>query len=118
MRFWDVQSGRVVINGRNIRSVNTNDLRTAESYLTQDTVIFHDTLATNISIGKLSATQDEIETAAKKAGIHDFIMMLPQGYRTKAGELGDTLSDDEKQRIGLAKAFLIEIGRASCRERV
>ena len=106
MRFWDVQSGRVVINGRNIRSVNTNDLRTAESYLTQDTVIFHDTLATNISIGKLSATQDEIETVAKKAGIHDFIMTLPQGYRTKAGELGDTLSGGEKQRIGLARAFL------------
>ena len=74
----------------------------------QDTDLFHDSIADNIRIGKLDATQAEIEAAARKAALHDFILTLPQGYDTPVGELGDTLSGGERQRIGLARAFLHE----------
>ena len=77
-----------------------------EAYVTQETWLFHDTIAKNIQVGNLKATQEEIEEAAKKANIHDFIMSLPQGYSTNVGELGDTLSGGERQRIGIARAFL------------
>lgn len=106
MRFWDVDSGRVMISGKNIKEVNTADLRNMESYVTQETYLFHDSIANNIAIGKPGASREEIMEAAKKASIHDFIMTLPKGYDTEVGELGDTLSGGEKQRLGIARAFL------------
>ncbi len=108
MRFWRVKDGAVIISGRNVEEINTSDLRTMESYMTQDTQLFKDTIAGNIRIAKLDATQEEIEAACKKASIHDFIMTLPKGYETEVGELGETLSGGERQRIGLARAFLHE----------
>ena len=81
-------------------------LRDMESYVTQETHLFHDSIANNIAIAKPGATREEIMEAAKKASIHDFIMTLPNGYDTEVGELGDTLSGGEKQRIGIARAFL------------
>ena len=106
MRFWDVQGGQILISGRDVRGINTSDLREMESYVTQETVLFHDSIASNIAIGKPGASREEIMEAAKKASIHDFIMTLPKGYDTEVGELGDTLSGGEKQRIGIARAFL------------
>ena len=106
MRFWDVQGGQMQISGRDVREINTADLREMESYVTQETVLFHDSIANNIAIGKTDASREEIMEAAKKASIHDFIMTLPKGYDTEVGELGDTLSGGERQRIGIARAFL------------
>ena len=106
MRFWDVQGGQILISGRDVRGINTSDLREMESYVTQETVLFHDSIANNIAVGKPGASREEIMEAAKKASIHDFIMTLPKGYDTEVGELGDTLSGGEKQRIGIARAFL------------
>ena len=106
MRFWDVQGGQILISGRDVRGINTSDLREMEAYVTQETVLFHDSIANNIAIGKTGASREEIMEAAKKASIHDFIMTLPKGYDTEVGELGDTLSGGEKQRIGIARAFL------------
>lgn len=106
MRFWDVDKGSIMVSGKNIKEINTFDLRNMESYVTQETYLFHDSIANNISVGKQNASREEIMEAAKKASIHDFIMTLPQGYDTKVGELGDTLSGGEKQRIGIARAFL------------
>lgn len=106
MRFWDVQGGQLLISGRDVRGINTSDLQEMESYVTQETVLFHDSIANNIAIGKPGAAREEIMEAAKKASIHDFIMSLPKGYDTEVGELGDTLSGGEKQRIGIARAFL------------
>lgn len=106
MRFWDVQKGEISISGKNVKDINTTNLRDMESYVTQETYLFHDSIANNIAIGKTGATQEEIVEAAKKASIHDFIMTLPNGYDTNVGELGDTLSGGERQRIGIARAFL------------
>ncbi|MGO5086857.1 amino acid ABC transporter ATP-binding/permease protein [Oscillospiraceae bacterium LCP25S3_F9] len=106
MRFWDTTEGSVEISNVNIRNVNTDNLRCIESYVTQETYIFQKTVAENIAIGKPNATTEEIIEAAKKASIHDFIMLLPKGYNTLLGELGNTISSGEKQRIGLARAFL------------
>ncbi len=106
MRFWDVNSGSITISDTDIKEIQTRNLRTMEAYVTQETWLFHDTIAKNIQVGNLKATQEEIEEAAKKANIHDFIMSLPQGYSTNVGELGDTLSGGERQRIGIARAFL------------
>lgn len=91
---------------KDIKEVRTKSLRSLEAYVTQDTYIFHDTIAANIKVAKPSATMEEVEDAAKKASLHEFIMSLPDGYKTKVGELGDTLSGGERQRIGIARAFL------------
>ena len=117
MRFWDVQKGRIGIveeagsgaSGRqvvDVREINTSNLRDMQGYMTQDTEMFKDTIANNIRIARLDAMQEEIEEACRKASLHDWIMTLPDGYKTNVGELGDTLSGGERQRIGLARAFL------------
>ena len=106
MRFWDVQTGSVRISGRDVRGINTSDLRQMEACVTQETCLFHDSIANNIAVGKPGASREEIMEAAKKASIHDFVMTLPKGYDTEVGELGDTLSGGERQRIGIARAFL------------
>ena len=106
MRFWDVQDGNVSVDGTDVRKIPTRHLRDMESYVTQETHLFHDSIANNIEIAKTGASREEIMEAAKKASIHDFIMTLPKGYDTEVGELGDTLSGGEKQRIGIARAFL------------
>ncbi len=106
MRFWDVQRGTVKISGEDIRRINTENLRDMESYVTQETYLFHDSIANNIAVGKPGASREEIMEAAKKASIHEFILSLPNGYDTEVGELGDTLSGGERQRIGIARAFL------------
>ena len=108
MRFWDVQDGSVSVDGTDVRKIPTKHLRDMESYVTQKTHLFHDSIANNIAIAKPGASREEIMEAAKKASIHDFIMTLPKGYDTEVGELGDTLSGGEKQRIGIARAFLHE----------
>ena len=106
MRFWDRQSGEVTISERDVRNINTSDLRSMQGYMTQDTDLFHDTILKNILLARPDATREEVEEACKKASIHDFILTLPQGYDTPVGELGDTLSGGERQRLGLARAFL------------
>ena len=136
MRFWAVQKGRIGIVGEdmtagpgsdqsadagtptagrasgrrrpvvNIDAINTSDLRDMESYMTQDTQMFKDTIANNIRIARRDAPQEEVEAACRKASLHDWVMTLPDGYETNVGELGDTLSGGEKQRIGLARTFL------------
>ena len=106
MRFWNTTPGSVSVSGTDIDQIRTAHLRSLESYMTQDTDLFHDSIGDNIRIAKLDATPEEVEAAAKKASLHDFIMTLPKGYDTPVGELGETLSGGERQRIGLARAFL------------
>lgn len=106
MRFWRVQEGAVCISGTPVDQVNTENLRDMESFVTQQTHLFHDSIANNLRIARQHATQAELESACKKAAVHDFIMTLPKGYETPVGELGDTLSGGERQRLGLARAFL------------
>lgn len=106
MRFWDVNQGSVSVDGEDVRKIPTRHLRDMESYVTQETHLFHDSIANNIAVGSPAASREAIIEAAKKASIHDFIMKLPKGYDTEVGELGDTLSGGEKQRIGIARAFL------------
>lgn len=108
MRFWSVQGGEVAISEKNIEQINTHNLRDMESLVTQETQLFHDSIRNNLRIAKLDATDAEIESACRKASIHDFITALPRGYDTPIGELGDTLSGGERQRLGLARAFLHE----------
>lgn len=106
MRFWNVNTGKVLISGKAVGEINTNNLRSMESFMTQETHLFHDMIENNIRIARLDATHEEIENACQKASVHDFIMSLPDGYETQVGELGETLSGGERQRIGLARAFL------------
>lgn len=106
MRFWKVQKGSVKISDTDVSDINTSNLRDMQSFVTQETHLFHDSIKNNLRIADLKATDEEIEEACKKASVHNFIMNLPQGYDTPVGELGDTLSGGERQRIGLARAFL------------
>lgn len=109
MRFWASKEGQVAISDgtlNNVNEINTASLRKMESYVTQETYLFHDSIADNIRIAKLDATMDEIMEAARKASIHDFITALPNGYETQVSELGSSLSGGERQRIGIARSFL------------
>lgn len=106
MRFWKVQEGTVAVSGRSVEEINTENLRQMESFVTQQTHLFHDSIRNNLRIAKQDATDEELIAACKKASVHDFIMGLPKGYDTEVGELGDTLSGGERQRLGLARAFL------------
>ncbi|HJF45045.1 ATP-binding cassette domain-containing protein, partial [Thermophilibacter provencensis] len=106
MRFWDADEGSVSVSGRDVRHVDTANLRELESLVTQETHLFHDSIRNNLRIARLDATDEEIEAACRKASVHDFVMSLPKGYDTPVGELGDTLSGGERQRLGLARAFL------------
>lgn len=106
MRFWEADKGRITLSGRNINQINTSDLRDMEGFMTQDTHLFKDTILNNLLIAKQNASLQEVQSACKKASIHDFIMNLPNGYETNVGELGETLSGGERQRLGLARVFL------------
>ena len=106
MRFWNAPKDAVQLSHVDVGRIDTKHLRALESYMTQDTDLFNVSIRDNIRIGRLDAADAEVEEAAKKASIHDFILTLPKGYDTKIGELGDTLSGGERQRIGLARAFL------------
>ncbi|MDU2896656.1 MAG: ABC transporter ATP-binding protein [Clostridium sp.] len=106
MRFWDVNSGRIDIDGINIKDIPTKSLRASQTLVSQETYLFNESIEDNIKIGNLNASREDVIEAAKKASIHDFIEKLPKGYDTKAGELGGMLSSGEKQRIGLARAFI------------
>lgn len=106
MRFWPVTEGKVTVSGKSVDKINTENLRDMESFVTQQTHLFHDSIRKNLCIAKPDATEEEIIAACKKASVHDFIMGLPKGYDTEVGELGDTLSGGERQRLGLARAFL------------
>ena len=106
MHFWKADSGNVEISQKSVLEIDTNNLRDMESYISQETVLFHDSIENNISIAKLDASLEEIQKACKKANIHEFIMELPEGYQTQVAELGDNFSGGERQRLGLARAFL------------
>ena len=106
MRFYDPKLGSIKINGETLPNINTRSLRDNMAYITQQTYIFNETIEENIRLARRDATLEEIMEAAKKASIHDFILSLPEGYQTKMTELGGNLSDGEKQRIGIARAFL------------
>ena len=106
MRFWDVEKGSVEISNRDIKHIPTKSLRKSQSLVSQETFLFNDTIENNLKIGKIDATEEEVIEAAKKASIHDFIETLPNGYKTNVGEIGSNLSSGEKQRLGIARAFL------------
>ena len=106
MRFWDVNEGKIKLDNKNIKEVSTNSIRNTQTLVSQETYLFNESILDNIRIGNVNATKDEVIKAAKMASIHDFIETLPKGYDTKVGELGGNLSSGEKQRIGLARAFL------------
>lgn len=106
MRFFAVDSGSISYGDLNVNSIKTSSLRDNIAYVTQETFLFQDTIENNIKVAKENATRQEVEEAAKKASIHDFITSLPKGYDTMLAELGDSISGGERQRIGLARAFL------------
>ncbi len=105
-RFYDIQAGRVTIDGQDIRDVTQASVRSAIGIVPQDTVLFNDTIGYNIGYGRADASQAEIEAAARQAQIHDFIVSLPQGYETVVGERGLKLSGGEKQRVAIARTIL------------
>lgn len=106
MRFYETDGGNICYGKDDVNEINTDALRSNIAYVTQETFLFTDTIENNIRVAKEDATREEIIEAAKKASIHDFIMSTPEGYDTKLAELGDSISGGEKQRIGIARAFL------------
>lgn len=106
MRFWDVNCGDIKLDNIDIKDVNTESLRNSQTLVSQETYLFNESIRENIKVGNEDASESDIIEAAKKASIHDFILSLPKGYDTKVSELGGNLSSGERQRIGLARAFL------------
>ena len=106
LRFWERSGGEINYDDTDIDKINTNSLLKNVTMVSQSTYLFEETIEDNLRIAKPDATQEEIENACKMASVHDFIMTLPDGYKTQVGALGDNLSAGEKQRIGLARAFL------------
>ncbi len=105
-RFYDVSAGRITIDGQDLRDVTQQSLRSAIAIVPQDTVLFNNSIYYNISYGRLEASRDEVEQAARMAHIHDFIQQLPEGWETVVGERGLKLSGGEKQRVAIARAIL------------
>lgn len=105
-RFWEKDGGEICYNGTDIDAVATDSLLDNVTMVSQVTYLFDETIEENLHIAKPDATKEELEQACRLASVHDFIMTLPDGYQTKVGALGDNLSAGEKQRIGLARAFL------------
>ena len=106
MRFYEAGEGSITYGGEDVNEIRTSSLRKKLAYVTQETFLFHDTIENNIKIANENATRAEVEDAARKASIHEFIMSLPNGYDSRLTELGDCISGGEKQRIGIARAFL------------
>ena len=106
LRFWEKDGGEICYNGTDIDAVATDSLLDNVTMVSQVTYLFDETIEENLRIAKPDATKEELEQACKLASVHDFIMTLPDSYQTKVGALGDNLSAGEKQRIGLARAFL------------
>ncbi|QOR36962.1 ABC transporter ATP-binding protein [Clostridium sp. 'deep sea'] len=106
MRFWDVNLGSINFGNKNINTIATKTLRENQSLVSQETFLFNDTISNNIKIGNKNASHEQVVNACKKAAIHEFIKTLPKGYDTKVGELGGKLSSGEKQRLGIARAFI------------
>lgn len=106
LRFWQKNSGEIAYNGTDIEEIDSESLLKNVTMVSQVTYLFDETIADNLRIAKPDAAQEEMEAACKMASVHDFIMTLPEGYNTRVGALGDNLSAGEKQRLGLARAFL------------
>ena len=106
LRFWQKNNGEIIYNDTEIEHIDTENLLKNVTMVSQVTYLFDETIADNLRIAKSDATQEEMETACRMASVHDFIMSLPEGYQTRVGALGDNLSAGEKQRLGLARAFL------------
>ena len=106
MRFYEVSGGSIRYGTTNVNEITTKELRNHISYVTQETFLFSDTIENNIKVAKENATREEVIEAAKKASLHEFVCSLPDGYDTRLGELGDSVSGGERQRIGIARAFL------------
>ena len=105
-RFYEIDEGTIAIDGQNVRAVTLASLRHSIALVSQDVTLFNDTIRDNIAFGRADAAMDEIVTAAKNAGAHEFIEALPDGYDTQAGELGERLSGGQRQRISIARAML------------
>lgn len=108
MRFYDVNKGSIGINSKDIKTWKTTSLRNNESYVTQETYLFDDTIMNNVRLANVNASDEDVINACKKANLHDFIMTLKDNYQTQIGALANSLSGGERQRIGLARAFLHE----------
>jgi subfamily B ATP-binding cassette protein MsbA len=106
LRFYDAQSGAIILDGQDIQSVTLQSLRAAIGVVTQEAVLFDESVADNIALGKPGASLGEIKAAAKNAAAHDFIMAMPEGYDTRVGEGGLKLSGGQRQRIAIARAML------------
>ena len=106
MRFWSKDGGKILYSGKDIDEINSDSLLDNVTMVSQTTYLFDETIEENLKIAKEDATEEEIVKACRQASVHDFIVDTPDGYKTKAGALGDNLSAGEKQRIGLARAFL------------
>ena len=106
LRFWEKDGGTIAYNGTDIDEINSDNLLDNVTMVSQTTYLFDESIEDNLRIAKPDATMEEIERACKMASVHDFIVSLPEGYKTQAGAMGDNLSAGEKQRIGLARAFL------------